>query len=139
MNQAVGKRRDGKPFLMLVLEPGNLTRLQQDRPIKVQVEALFPDGVPKRLELLIAFSATPVEDAREFAEDAEVVLDERTPRSKQIRPHCPECKSTLEQLGMLTHDAVPMATVFCPSCGCSLGMIAWNDRERRSADPNRDR
>lgn len=123
MNQFVGIKNDGTPFLALVLEPGNLTRLQEAKPIRLRVDDLFPNGIPGRLELLISFTETPVADARELAKLSDVVLDERTPRSKETRPHCPECKSTLEQFAMLQSEG-PITTIFCPACGCSLGVVA---------------
>lgn len=121
MNTLVGNRNDGTPFLVLVLEPGNLERLRQGAPIFQRVEDYFPDGIPRRLQLIIGFSETPVADAREFAGLTEVFLDERAPRTKQIRPHCPECKSTIEQLGALVNPGAPLV-VFCPVCGCTLGL-----------------
>jgi hypothetical protein len=122
MNQFVGKKPDGTPFLALVLEPGNLHKLQAGQPIALRVQDLFPDGIPKRLELMIDFSETPVADAREFAKEADVSLDERTAVSQSKKPHCPECKSTIEQLGAWRNDS-PVALVFCPTCGCVLGTL----------------
>lgn len=119
MNQIAGKRADGTPFLMLVLEPGNLERLQQGRPVFKRVEDFFPDGIPRRLELVIGFSETPIADARGLRDQAQVALDERTPESKKKRPHCPECKSTIEQLGVMQNES-PIVLVFCPNCGCVL-------------------
>ena len=121
MNQIVGKKNDGTPYLALILEPGNLHRLQRREPILLHVEDLFPDGVPRRLELLISFSETPVADARELAKESDVSVDERTPVSKQKRPHCPECRSTIEQLGML--GETPIGVIYCPACGCVIGTI----------------
>lgn len=121
MNTIAGTGENGGKFLMLVLEPANLHRLQRGEPILVHIEDMYPDGIPKRLDLRILFSATPIADARELADVAEVTLDERTPVSKSKRPHCPECRSTIEQLGMLT-NAPPVDIVFCPQCGCVLGV-----------------
>jgi hypothetical protein len=93
MNKVVGKKKDGGQFLTLVLEPGNIQRLREGRPITFRVEDMFPDGIPKKLDLDIFYSETPVGDARELAKMAEVALDERTPEAKSKRPHCPECLS----------------------------------------------
>lgn len=120
MNCIVGEDQDKKKFLALVLEPGNIHRLQTGLPIRVSVEGMFPDGIPKRLDLMIAYSATPVADARSLTDMAEVTLDERTPIAKDKRPHCPECRSTVEQVGVLKGD--PISMLFCPSCGCTLGL-----------------
>lgn len=122
MNQLVGKTKDGSPFLALVLEPGNLHRLQRNEPIRVRVQDHFPDGIPKRLDLLIDYSETPVADAREFAQAAEIAFDERTPVTKQKRAHCPECKSTIEQLAALRNEGAP-TVVYCAVCGCVLGIL----------------
>jgi hypothetical protein len=123
MNQIVGTKQDGKKFLALVLEPGNLHRLKQDRPIRLRVEDLFPDGIPQQLELTIFYSETPVADAKELANMSEVVLDERTPVAKEKKPHCPECRSTIEQLGRMRWDTASVDAYFCSACGCILGII----------------
>jgi hypothetical protein len=122
MNQIVGSKEDGSKFLALVLEPGNLHRLRLGQPVVLRVEDLFPEGTPKKLELALFFSETPISDARELAGMADVVLDERTPVTKTKRPHCPECKSTIEQLGMLRSDS-PVDVIYCPTCGCTLGVL----------------
>lgn len=125
MNQIVGRKDDGTPYLALSLEPGNLSRLRHGQPIRLRVEDLFPNGIPKRLELLIGYSETPVADAREFAKSAEVFVDERTPVSQAKRPHCPECKSTIEQIGLWKNES-PVALMMCAVCGCVLGTVANN-------------
>jgi hypothetical protein len=84
---------------------------------------MFPDGVPQRLELGIFYSETPVADARALRDLAEVSLDERTHVSINKRPHCPECHSTIEQLGMMKYEAAPVDVVFCPQCGCVLSVL----------------
>lgn len=122
MNQFAGKRADGRSFLSLVLEPGNIRRLQQGQPIMLQVEALFPQGIPKALELAIHYSETPVADARYLAKVAEVTLDER-PMHAQTRPHCPQCRSTIEELAVWRSEQSPVALPFCASCGCVFGCV----------------
>src|SRR5215471_18825122 len=123
MNKLFGTKPDGTKFIALSLEPGNIHRLtKKGLPILVRIEDMFPDGIPTKLELAIFYSETPVADARKLAEMAEVALDERTPVSKEKRPHCPECRSTIEQLGMMRGDA-PVDTIFCASCGCVLGVF----------------
>jgi hypothetical protein len=121
VNQFSGKR-NGRQFLELRLEPGNLELLTRaGAPIKTRIEDMFPDGIPDRLDLYISYSETPIADARELEQSAEVALDERTHISQAKRPHCPECKSTVEQLAALKHPAAP--TVFCcATCGCVLGV-----------------
>jgi len=121
MNQLVGIKKNGVKFLALVLEPGNLHRLQKREPITVRVEDLFPDGIPRQLEVAIFYSETPIADARYLAKMAEVAFDERAAVIESKRPHCPECRSTIEQLGMMRGDA-PVHTIFCPVCGCVLGV-----------------
>ena len=122
MNAAAGKKTDGSSFLALILEPGNLHRLKSDQPISVRVEDYFPDGIPRRLQLIIGHSGTPISDARKLAETAEVTLDERTPKTKERRPHCSECKSTIEQMGCWRADGVPWVILYCPVCGCVFGV-----------------
>lgn len=120
MNQVVGKKPDGTSILALALEPGNLFRLQQGEPITVRVQDMFPDGIPKKLELALFFSATPIADARRLSKMADVVFDERSAVEK--RPHCAECKSTIEQIGILRNES-PVALAYCPTCGCVFGVI----------------
>jgi len=122
VNQIVGRKSDGTPFLLLCLEPGNLHRLQQNRPIEIQVHSLFPDGVPKRLELVILYSDTPIRDAQDLAALANITVDERSFVAKTIRPHCPECHSTIEQFGAM-RNKTPVALLFCAHCGCALGVV----------------
>lgn len=123
MNTIVGDAKGGGKMLILSLEPGNIHRLTEGKPILLHVEDMFPNGIPPKLELAIMYSETPVADAREMAKHADVALDERTQREKKIRPHCPECRSTIETLGVGT-NASPAAFVFCPQCGCAFGVIA---------------
>jgi hypothetical protein len=118
MNQIVGTKTNGSKFLALILEPGNIHKLQQQQTISLRIEDLFPEGIPKRLELAILYSETPVVDARELAGMAEVVMDERTAQIKKTLPHCPECKTTIEQLVIMKHTESPVDTFFCASCGC---------------------
>ena len=122
MNQLVGTKEDGTHFLMLVLEPANLHRLQKQDPVLLRIEDWFPDGIPSKLELVISYSETPVADARGFKQMAHTSFDERTARSKEKKPHCPECRSTIEQLGMGKYPALEgLSIFFCPVCGCTLG------------------
>lgn len=121
MNQFVGKLPDGRQFLEFRLEPGNLESLKAGDPILKHIGDMFPDGIPRRLALVISYSETPIADARELAKQAEVMLDERSHISQAKRPHCPECKSTVEQLAALKNPAAP--TVYCcATCGCVLGV-----------------
>jgi|SRR5215467_3678392 len=122
MNQIVGKKDNGSSFLALVLEPGNLHKLRQGKPILVRIEDSFPDGIPSRLELALFHSETPVRDAQELRKMAEVTIDERTPVQESKRPHCPECRSTIETLGLQRNES-PIAIVFCATCGCVLSTV----------------
>jgi|SRR5215471_7830955 len=123
MNYAVGKAPDGHTVYMLVLEPGNLRRLREGEPISVRVEDMFPEGIPKRLELVIAWSETPIADAREMAKHAEVTLDERSAAMAKKRPKCAACGSTVEQLGAWNGDGAPITLAFCAVCGAVLGVL----------------
>lgn len=123
MNKFVARGKDGRPIFGMVLEPGNLEKLKQGSPILEHIDSWFPNGIPRKLDLLIMHSETPIADGRKIAEMSDVTLDERTPRQKTIRPHCPECKSTVEQLGLSKGDESPVATIFCAQCGCALGIL----------------
>lgn len=122
MNHLVGIKEDGTPFLTLVLEPGNIHRIKQHDPILVHIEDWFPDGIPAKLDLYIHYSETPMADAKEFVKMSEMSFDERTPKLQASRPHCPECRSTIEQIGQMGHSSFPMKIYFCPMCGCTLGV-----------------
>jgi hypothetical protein len=121
MNTLVIQQGD-HPAMLMVLEPGNIERLKQGHPISKRIEDFFPDGVPEKLEVLIFFSETPVADAKEFSKMSQKTIDERTPEIQARRPHCPECKSTLEQLGVWRNESL-IAIVFCSQCGCIFGTV----------------
>jgi hypothetical protein len=123
MNQLVGKSADGTPVLCFILEPANIHRMVRERnPIDVRIESLFPEGIPRKLELVIAYSETPVADWKDMEKRAEVALDERASITRTTKPHCPECRSTIEQLGVWRNES-PMALAFCSVCGCVFGMV----------------
>ena len=120
MNEIIGLTDKGESVLILVLEPGNIHMLREGRPIQKHIQDYFPDGIPKKLDLVIHFSMTPFADSKKFREMAQIVVDEKS--AKQVRPHCPECKSTIEQLGVWRNESV-MALTFCSECGCIFGMV----------------
>jgi hypothetical protein len=138
MNLAVGTRQNGTKFLLMILEPGNIHRLQQGDPISTRIEDLFPGGIPKRLQLVISYRETPEADARALSKMADVSLDERTPVAKAIRPHCPECRSTIEQVGLCQNDS-PVDFLFCSQCGCTLGVITKRKVESCEAETKAER
>jgi len=82
---------------------------------------MFPDGIPRRLELVIDFDETPLATAKKLSSEAEVAVDERSLVAPK-QPHCPECRSTIEQLGVWRNES-PMALTFCSVCGCVFGMV----------------
>jgi hypothetical protein len=112
---------DNMPSLILVLEPGNFHRMTRGDPVVKRLHDFFPDGLPKRLKLVLFYSETPIADAKKFAQMAKQTVDLHTPEQK-TRPHCPECHSTIEQFGVFRNES-PMAIVFCPECGCVYGMV----------------
>lgn len=123
MNQLMLKDKDGIDVLLLVLEPGNIYKLiDENKPIELRVEDNYPEGIPRKLKLGIFFSPTPVADARKFSQMTKITLDERTPQNEKRRPHCGECRSTIEQLGIWRNES-PLAITFCPMCGCVFGMV----------------
>jgi hypothetical protein len=121
MNHLTLRNEDGTMTLVFVLEPGNILKLTQGHPIEKHLADYFPDGVvPQRCDLVIMFSETPIADAKEFTKMAAITIDERAAR--EIRPHCPECRSTIEQLGVWRNES-PMAICFCTQCGSVFGMV----------------
>jgi len=49
MIRALLTQKDGKPLVLLGLEPVNLNRLREGQPIKVNLRQLDPDGPPTDL------------------------------------------------------------------------------------------
>ncbi len=123
MNQVVGVKKDGSPFLALALEPGNLKKLREGQPIVIRLGDLFPRGIPITTELMIAYSDTPVADARTMAKESGQVFDERS--AKPVRVNCPKCESTVEQVGLTKTEtlsqrfsrSVAGCLVLCRGCG----------------------
>jgi hypothetical protein len=127
MNKITGTHSDGRRFLALILEPGNIFRLCQKRArIMLRIEDEFPDGIPPKLLLEIHYSETPLADAAQLKGMAKMTFDERSAVTDKLRPHCPECHSTIEQLGMWKGDS-PIALLFCAQCGCAFGSFPARD------------
>lgn len=122
MNVLMTRNAKNEAVLILVLEPGNINLLVEKKPLHTRIEDYFPEGIPRKLELLLYFSPTPHADAKEFAKMASVTLDERSAANAGRRPHCPECRSTIEQLGVWKNES-PVVLLFCPQCGCTLGSL----------------
>lgn len=129
MNKLYLSNRDGA-LLTLVLEPGNIHKLTTERqPIELKLhEGPWKGGIPPKVTLAILYSETPIRDAREIRElltkeGNEVKFeDERTPVMKTKTPHCPNCKSSIEQLGVWRSKESPIWLVFCVMCGNTLGV-----------------
>ena len=124
MNKLYGEGPKGK-VLVCILEPGNLQKLKQNQPIEINLnDGPWKNGLPPKIEVVIAYSETPVADMRKFVRDfpAMAVDDRRTVVSESKRPHCPECKSTVEQLGVWRSDESPLWLAFCATCGCIFGV-----------------
>lgn len=125
MNKFYGEGKDGK-VLVCVLEPGNIHKLTEERkPIEFSLnEGPYKSGLPAKMSIAIMYSETPVHDAEEFKKllsTDSVFVDSRTPKLKTARPHCPECHSTIEQLGVWRSEESPIWLIFCVMCGCNLG------------------
>jgi len=75
--------------------------MREGHPVSKRIEDWYPDGIPRKLELLIFWSDTPVHDAKEFSKMAQMSFDERAPAIKQTRPHCQECKINDRAVGRL--------------------------------------
>jgi Zn ribbon nucleic-acid-binding protein len=115
------------PALLCVLEPGNVHALTHGEPIEFSLneEGMWPKGLPAKLTIGILYSETPVADAREIQKllkPTSKMTDLRTPKVEATRPHCPQCRSTIEQMGVMRNES-PIWLVFCVQCGCTLGAI----------------
>jgi Zn ribbon nucleic-acid-binding protein len=134
MIHAVLRKTDGTMTLALTLEPGNIARLTAapSEPIRLRVQDMFPDGMPPKLELLIGYTEQPVAAFNAARDRAEVSIDERS-LSAPTRPHCPECKSTVEQLGIWKNES-PIALVMCAVCGCVVGTLPADAVEKVKAE-----
>jgi len=125
MNKLYADGKHGK-MVICVLEPGNIHKLIDERkPIHIDLnEGPYEKGLPAKLSVEIFFSETPVADAKQFAEMVSPegrVEDRRTAVSMSKRPHCPQCFSIIEQLGVWRSDQSPVWIVFCVGCGRTLG------------------
>lgn len=125
MNRIFSEDANGK-LVVCVLEPGNIFKMCTERdPIRFSLnEGPYANGLPAKLSVMLAYSETPVADARDLMQQARQVIDSRTPRTEKVRPHCPECRSSLEQLGVWRSDESPVLITFCSICGCVLGTMA---------------
>jgi hypothetical protein len=129
MNKLYLSNNEGA-VLALILEPGNIHKLVTERkPIQIKLhEGPWRGGIPPKVTLEVFFSETPIADAHEMrrllAENdaATKVEDQRTPVMEATRPHCPQCRSTIEQLGVWRSEQSPVWLVFCAMCGCTLGV-----------------
>lgn len=126
MNKLYGRGPKGS-VLACVLEPGNIDRLKKNEPIEIDLnDGPWKQGLPPKIRVIIAYSETPIADAKHFQEhysiEPENVDDRRTPVSETKRPHCPECKSTVEQLGVWRSAEAPLWLAFCYVCGCIFGV-----------------
>lgn len=135
MNRLFADGAHGK-LMLCVLEPGNIHKLVAERkPIELNLnEPPFERGLPAKLTIVLAYSETPVADAKDFKKLLETgarVIDSRSPAIKTKRPHCFECSSTIEQLAVWRSDEAPVWLVFCPMCGCTLGAVPPIDSLRK--------
>ena len=120
MNKLYGGGPKGE-VLVCILEPGNLQRLKENKPIDIDLnDGPWKNHLQRKFHVVIAYSETPVADARKFVRDFPEmrIEDRRTEVSESKRPHCPECKSTVEQLAVWRSDESPLWLAFCATCGC---------------------
>ena len=136
MNKLYGEGKNGK-LLACILEPGNIHKLIEDRlPIEIDLndpEGPWKNGLPAKLTVHIFYSETPLADAEHLMRElgAEKVIDKRTPVMKTKRPHCRECHSTIEQLGVWKSDESPLWLTFCITCGAVFGVTPPVDVGKR--------
>ncbi len=123
MNKLWADGKDGK-LMICVLEPGNIDRLMKAQPIQIALnDGPYKQGLPAKLSLVIVYSETPVADSQQFEKwlaPEGVKIDQRTPVINTKVPHCPECHTTIEQMGVWRSNA-PVWLAFCMGCGCVLG------------------
>lgn len=133
MNKLYGHGPNGA-VLALFLEPGNLHRLKEGQPIEIDLtDGPWRAGLPPKIHVVIAYSETPTADAKEFAKRRpDMQIDDRREAViKGKRPHCAECKSTIEQLGVWRSDEAPLWLSFCVVCGCVFGVTPPIDELKR--------
>lgn len=132
MNKILLDGAQGK-CVLCILEPGNIHRLKLGQPIEFSLNAqpFFPQGLPAKLSIAIGYSDTPLNDASQLAKAGFTITNQRTPQIEKTVPHCPECKSTVEQLGVQRSDN-PVWLIFCPVCGCTLGAIPPQESLRKA-------
>jgi len=123
VTKLIAFKPNGQACLALELDPANIHCLKQDKPILLHLDKLFPLGIPAQLEILIAYTETPVASAASAKPIADVMVDERQVAGQAAHPHCPECRSTIESVGVLRNQTA-LAIAFCPACGCFLGLVA---------------
>lgn len=125
MNRLWGDGEHG-PWMTCILEPGNMYRLTNHQPIEIKLaDGAWKDGIPQNATLVIAYSETPIADQKKLEQlvgGPQNVEDRRTAVSEKKRPHCPECKSTIEQLGVWRSAESPLWLTFCYVCGCVFGV-----------------
>lgn len=125
MNKLWGHGKKGA-ILACILEPANIHLLTKERkPILINLnDGPWKDGIPPKVQVILDYSETPIADTSYFAEHHPEmqVDDQRTPVSAKKRPHCPECKSTIEELGVWRSDESPLWLTFCYTCGCVFGV-----------------
>lgn len=135
MNRIFADGAQGK-LMLCILEPGNIHKLLEERkPIEINLnEPPYERGLPAKLTLVLAYSETPIADSHKIQEKLAPgarILDARTPKLETSRPHCPECRSTIEQLGVWRSDKSPVWIAFCVMCGCAFGSMPPIDSLRK--------
>ncbi len=60
MNQLLMIDDKGGNVLVLVLGPANVNLMREGRPVSKRIEEFYPDGIHRKLEMLIYYSETPV-------------------------------------------------------------------------------
>jgi Zn ribbon nucleic-acid-binding protein len=127
MNKLYGDTATGK-VLVCVIDAANVHRMiAENRPLEIDLnEGPWEKGLPAKLKVQIAYSETPIKDAEEFAKllhDPHKVEDRRSPVAQSKRPHCPQCFTRIEELGVWRSEQAPVWLVFCSTCGYTFGPI----------------
>jgi hypothetical protein len=90
--------RDGsKDVLLIVLEPGNLAKLQTGNPILKNLREFIPD-LPREMDLMIAFSPDTVWVAQQVQNGADLVETLEKSLSRKDNFRTPEASEALRKV-----------------------------------------
>ena len=101
MNHLLMKDDKGGNILVLVMGPANLNLMREGHPVSKRIEEFYPDGIPRKLEVLIYYSETPVHDATEFSKMAQNELRRTRSGQQTAAPSLPGVQINHRAVGCL--------------------------------------